>query len=356
VAESLIVCGFDIRAQIVWSKNRFALGRGDYHWQHEPCWYAVRKGTRSHWQGARDQSTLWSIAPAGAEDTATIHGTQKPVEAMRRPIVNNSERGDLIYEPFCGSGTAAWARALDFRLNNVPELNVTAFRKKAFVRAAEIANGQSLEFFEAERSTLDESSQRIRWIRPSEGDPDVIQFETSLSIAWDQPMDTVAVTGGGSIRGTILHKLMEELLTGELEDSQEAAQRRAAVLVQQLVPVGPPPGIDAQELANTALRTFSLPELASERQELVPEVPVYGRIAEDGNRLLTGRADAVRYHDGRARIVFDWKSDVAPQPATRAAYAHQLSIYVDVLGAERGAVIYMTAGQIEWVDPLRAIN
>lgn len=105
VAESLIACGFDIRAQIVWSKSRFALGRGDYHWQHEPCWYAVRKGTRSHWQGARDQSTLWSIAPAGAEDAATPHGTQKPVEAMRRPIVNNSERGDLIYEPFCGSGT-----------------------------------------------------------------------------------------------------------------------------------------------------------------------------------------------------------------------------------------------------------
>ena len=105
VAESLIACGFVIRAQIVWSKSRFALGRGDYHWQHEPCWYAGRKGTRSHWQGARDQSPLWSIAPAGAEDAATVHGTQKPVEAMRRPIVNNSERGDLIYEPFCGSGT-----------------------------------------------------------------------------------------------------------------------------------------------------------------------------------------------------------------------------------------------------------
>ena len=105
VAESLIGCGFDIRAQIVWSKSRFALGRGDYHWQHEPCWYAVRKGTRSHWQGGRDQSTLWSIAVAGAEDAATAHGTQKPVEAMRRPIVNNSERGDVVYEPFCGSGT-----------------------------------------------------------------------------------------------------------------------------------------------------------------------------------------------------------------------------------------------------------
>ena len=65
----------------------------------------MRKGARSHWQGARDQSTLWSIAALGAEDAATPHGTQKPVEAMRRPIVNNSARGDAIYEPFCGSGT-----------------------------------------------------------------------------------------------------------------------------------------------------------------------------------------------------------------------------------------------------------
>ena len=69
-----------------------------------------RAGTRcartatSHWQGARDQSTLWSIAPIGTEDAATAHGTQKPVEAMRRPIVNNSERGDLVYEPFAGLG------------------------------------------------------------------------------------------------------------------------------------------------------------------------------------------------------------------------------------------------------------
>lgn len=85
--------------------SRFAFGRGDYHWQHEPCWYGVRKVARSHWQGAGDQSTLWSIAPAGSEDAATNHGTQKPVEAMRRPIVNNSELGELIYEPFAGSGT-----------------------------------------------------------------------------------------------------------------------------------------------------------------------------------------------------------------------------------------------------------
>ncbi|MBX6324352.1 MAG: site-specific DNA-methyltransferase, partial [Rhodospirillaceae bacterium] len=105
VAESLEACGFRIRAQIIWAKPRFALGRGDYHWQHEPCFYAVREGGTGHWQGARDQSTLWPISAAGEEDAATVHGTQKPVECMRRPILNNSTRGDLVYEPFAGSGS-----------------------------------------------------------------------------------------------------------------------------------------------------------------------------------------------------------------------------------------------------------
>ncbi len=105
VAESLEAAGFVVRSEIIWAKSRFVLGRGDYHWQHEPCFYAVRKGAIGHWQGARDQSTLWAIGVAGNEDEATVHGTQKPVECMRRPIVNNSTRGDAVYEPFAGSGS-----------------------------------------------------------------------------------------------------------------------------------------------------------------------------------------------------------------------------------------------------------
>jgi DNA modification methylase len=104
VAESLEACGFSIRAQLIWVKNRFVLSRGHYHWQHEPCFYALRDGGCSRWQGARDQSTVWQIA-TNADDTATVHGTQKPVECMLRPILNNSARGDAIYEPFAGSGT-----------------------------------------------------------------------------------------------------------------------------------------------------------------------------------------------------------------------------------------------------------
>ncbi len=111
VQESLEASGFAIRAQIVWGKDRFALSRGHYHWQHEPCWYAVR-GT-AHWTGDRSQSTLWRI-PA-RDDAGHGHGTQKPVECMRRPILNNSSPGQVVYDPFLGSGTTIIAAEMEGR-------------------------------------------------------------------------------------------------------------------------------------------------------------------------------------------------------------------------------------------------
>jgi DNA modification methylase len=106
VADSLIKTGFTIRAQIVWAKERLVMSRGDYHWQHEPCWYAVRK--KGNWTGDRKQTTLWNI-PTGGQDAETRHSTQKPVECMRRPMLNNSDAGQAVYEPFLGSGTTLMA-------------------------------------------------------------------------------------------------------------------------------------------------------------------------------------------------------------------------------------------------------
>jgi DNA modification methylase len=56
------------------------------------------------WNGDRKQRTLWHIENRN-QDVDTVHSTQKPVECMRRPIVNNSSPGQAIYEPFSGSGT-----------------------------------------------------------------------------------------------------------------------------------------------------------------------------------------------------------------------------------------------------------
>jgi DNA modification methylase len=108
VSKNLKSSKFQIRAQIIWVKQHFVFGRGAYHWQHEPCWYAVREGANARWIGDRKQTTTWLIEnnnPIGhhsEKEQKTGHGTQKPVECMAKAIRNHS--GD-VYEPFCGSGT-----------------------------------------------------------------------------------------------------------------------------------------------------------------------------------------------------------------------------------------------------------
>lgn len=128
--QSLVESGFDPRYQIIWKKPHFVLGRGDYHWQHEPCWYAVRKGSKTYWNGDRKQTSVWEITngtfqggKAKAEDAKTGHGTQKPVECMKRPIENNSSPGQAVYEPFSGSGTTIIAGEITGRSVHAIELN-----------------------------------------------------------------------------------------------------------------------------------------------------------------------------------------------------------------------------------------
>lgn len=121
VAESLLSCDFDIRAQIIWAKSQFVIGRGDYHPQHEPCWYAVKKNRKGHYDGGRKQSTIWQIDKPRKSETG--HSTQKPIECMQRPIENNSSPGQAVYEPFSGSGTTIIAGEMTGRHVYAVELN-----------------------------------------------------------------------------------------------------------------------------------------------------------------------------------------------------------------------------------------
>ena len=97
---NLLFADFEIRTQIIWAKSSFVIGRGHYHYQHEVCWYAVKKGRTGNWLGDRSQATIWTIDRPVRNDTG--HATQKPVECMARPIRNHA--GD-VYDPFLGFGT-----------------------------------------------------------------------------------------------------------------------------------------------------------------------------------------------------------------------------------------------------------
>ena len=114
VGAGLRRIGFDLRQQIIWRKPHFVLSRTHYHYQTEPCWYAVRKGQSSRWVGTRDQSNLWD-APSpkmlmnagGGADEKHDHPTQKPLLCMETPVANHDF--PEVYEPFGGSGTTVIA-------------------------------------------------------------------------------------------------------------------------------------------------------------------------------------------------------------------------------------------------------
>jgi len=108
VGLDLRAAGYNLRSQIIWRKPSLVISRGHYHWQHEPCWYAVREGKTSRWSGDRTQSTVWDLARKDGQDV-TVHSTQKPIECMARPIRNHGTTGDVVYDPFCGSGTTLMA-------------------------------------------------------------------------------------------------------------------------------------------------------------------------------------------------------------------------------------------------------
>ena len=151
VADSLVATGFKLRSQIIWAKSSFAIGRGDYHWQHEPAWYAVRDGKTGHYGGDRTQSTLWSIPKPARSETG--HSTQKPVECMARPMLNNSSPGQAVYEPFSGSGTTIIAGEMNSRSVHAVELNpayidVAVLRWQEFTGGGAVLEGDGRTFSE----------------------------------------------------------------------------------------------------------------------------------------------------------------------------------------------------------------
>jgi DNA modification methylase len=109
VLDGLLRIGFLHHQQIIWDKGRTVLTRTHYWFQHEPCWYVRKKN--APWYGkAGENSTIWtSPSPkfimGGSREEKFDHPTQKPVELMRRPILNHTRVGELVYEPFLGSGT-----------------------------------------------------------------------------------------------------------------------------------------------------------------------------------------------------------------------------------------------------------
>ncbi|WP_131111598.1 site-specific DNA-methyltransferase [Sulfuricystis thermophila] len=105
---------------IIWAKHTFTLGRSDYQRQYEPILYGWPEGAQRHWCGDRDQGDVWQIKKPQKND---LHPTMKPVELVERAIRNSSRPGNVVLDPFGGSGTTLIAAEKSGRIARLIELD-----------------------------------------------------------------------------------------------------------------------------------------------------------------------------------------------------------------------------------------
>jgi len=162
VLAGLLRIGFVHHQQIVWRKTAAALTRTHYWFQHEPCWY-VRKKNAPWFGKPGENTTIWDAASpkmimGGSDEEKYDHPTQKPIELMRRPILNHLKRGEVVYDPFLGSGTTLAAAELTERVCYGLELDpkyvdviVERWQQLTGKQAELEADGRSFEKVKADR-------------------------------------------------------------------------------------------------------------------------------------------------------------------------------------------------------------
>jgi DNA modification methylase len=106
LAKAFMEAGGHFSTFLIWTKDRFTLGRSDYHRQFEPLLYGWREGAKRHWCGDRKQGDVWCYPKPRANN---LHPTMKPVALVERAILNSSQRNDVVLDPFAGAGSTAIA-------------------------------------------------------------------------------------------------------------------------------------------------------------------------------------------------------------------------------------------------------
>ncbi len=295
----------------------------------DPGSYADMKSWTEE-ENARERIRLWYVATTRACDLLVLPRHKAPLSDK------------------------CWGRLMELGLEDLPAIDPGDFKAAAAPSTAPAENGQTLAQFATEAKNIADATLKIDWNRPSlhEGGP----LPSEPSPVFTDP-DSVeralpaAEIKGSTKRGSILHKLMEEVLTGETEDTAPTLERRSRELLDQLGEAAvddPSVGISPVELEGTVLKTLALPEVAALRSRLVPEVSVFGSHRKGMDEtLVSGIADAVVWDDsGKIESIIDWKSDVEVPPDRMANYLDQLRAYQQETGAGHALLVFMTPSRV----------
>jgi DNA modification methylase len=100
--RAFTAAGFTLHAQLTWVKHHFAIGMADYHHRYEPILYGWLPDAAHYFVDDRTQDDVFEVDKPHVSE---FHPTTKPVELIARMVANSSRSGELVYDPFCGSGS-----------------------------------------------------------------------------------------------------------------------------------------------------------------------------------------------------------------------------------------------------------
>lgn len=304
---------------------------------------------------------VFGVKPTGYEAARDAEKAELDRERIRLWYVAATRARELLVLPRfdVAAKASAWISLLDLSLAELPALDLGHLPPEIGLGTAGMENAQSRESFAAEAAIIAERRQRIVWLAPSRDEsvtgpalhaelPEILVTNVDGAPVEDGVTPTIQ---GGRERGIILHKLIEEVLTGETSETEATLIARAEALTLAIgrpVAHDPAQGLVPAELASCVLRALALPEILALRPGLLPEFPVYAStLTKEHEEAMAGIADAIAFGpDGAPQVVVDWKSDIAPAPETLEHYRAQVRAYLDTTQAERGLIVLATSGVI----------
>ncbi len=309
---------------------------------------------------------IFGNAPQGHEDALNAEHAELACERVRLWYVATTRARELLVLPRFDvqPRSNAWIALIDLDLTALPLIDLDQLPEPAEFAPQRSVNSQSRDSFADEASAIAAGLCPLEWRTPSRSEGGAGQllateepeiWSAGLDDAVPEPRPVPRIQGGRE-RGLILHKLMEEVLTGELQEDSPSVTTRASELLQFMGRVAASDasmGLSPDELAACIARTLALPKVADLRPRLLAEFNVYGsRVETDREYATSGVADAIVFTEaGVPEVVIDWKSDVEPTPATIDHYRSQVGAYLDITGAREGFIVLMTSGEVISVAP-----
>jgi exodeoxyribonuclease-5 len=253
----------------------------------------------------------------------------------------------------------AWAQLLEIDTDAVPKIDVSHIVPTEWDAAKGGTNLEDKAKFDWNSDLLKEAqTPKIDFVTPSKHEGTMAltsRLSTDELMEAVPDLDPYAGIKGSKERGVILHKLMEEVLTGEITDLQSDLQSRAKELIDQIVAreLRDLEDLSPYELARCVTTTLAIPVVAELRPRLISELGTSSRKQVDGRvQIMIGIMDAAEVLppgiDGNAYVasVIDWKSDTNPGKKAISDYIDQVRKYLSAKDIGRGLIVFMTTGRV----------